>query len=532
MMSIWFRNFKSAFFRVDPKMPDREKLGRALLWFGLGWGIWWTLLPVISLENTYIDILENIVWGSHPQFGYDKNPFFGAWLGYGAFRLTGGSLWINYLISQIFVLSGFWATWKLANRFVAPPEAFLSVIALAAINFYGMKATELCDDVMELGLWPLTVWYFYRALVDGNRLRDWLLTGIFAGISFMTKYYAMVLFLPMFLVTVGTAKGRAAYRSAGIYAAAVLALMISLPNLFWLFEHEFVAVNYALSRAALSSGGGSWINHIYYPWRTISRAFSVVCIPLILLALVFFHRSDTTRPGSDGFHRSFLLLAGWGPFASTLLFSLTTGGSINYSWVLPCFALLPLTFFYFWKPSVNRMQVKLFYTLIVLLSIVFGTIFLVRSVYQQPYLKRKCDYENYPGRALSRIIDERWRKHFNTPLPYVVGDREAACNIAVYSGNRPEAYFSANPAFSQWIDEEDLRRRGGVLLWEGLPGDRPDFLARFDAPEYQITAAETVVVPRATPEWFSRMLGRAPKPYTASFAFLRPQGNTEQGRSR
>ncbi|MEI3000680.1 MAG: hypothetical protein V8T86_07225 [Victivallis sp.] len=30
------------------------------------------------------------------------------------------------------------------------------------------------------------------------------------------------------------------------------------------------------------------------------------------------------------------------------------------------------------------------------------TIFVVRSLWQQPYLKRGCDYENFPGR--------RWRR--------------------------------------------------------------------------------------------------------------------------
>ena len=49
----------------------------------------------------------------------------------------------------------------------------------------------------------------------------------------------------------------------------------------------------------------------------------------------------------------------------------------------------------------------------------------------------------------------------------MIGGREEACNLAVYSPDLPEAYFSANPNFSQWIREEDIREKGAALLWEG-----------------------------------------------------------------
>ncbi len=521
------KKFWSSFWRApEPGFETACPTERIFWSFCAFWFVWWSLLPVVSLGNDFIDILENIVWGRHFQFGYDKNPYLGAWLGNGFHVLTGGGLWINYVLSQVFVIAGFWAVWRLGRRMVSAPAALISVLALAAINFYGIKATELCDDVMELGLWPLTIYSFYRALNDGHRWRDWLATGLLAGMALMTKYYAVVLFIPMLLLLLTTAKGRRAWSQTPFYVAGLLALAVCLPNLWWLVDNQMVAVDYALTRASLAEGVSSnWVVHLYQPWRAFQRALGVAGIPLVFLALLFFPRNRTPRSGGpiDRFNRTFLIWFVAGPFGITLLFALISGGSINYSWVLPCFPLLPLLTVYWMRPRLNPLRVKLFTGAMVLMGVVFGATFCVRSMYQQPYLKRRCDYENYPGRELSCRVTEAWHAQYAGALPFVIGNRVAACNIAVYSPDRPEAYFSADPRFSQWIDEADIRRDGAVMLWMGTAEEKPEFLARFAAPDYRVSDIVTVEVPRATAPWFRQWFGEEPKAYTASYCFLVPE---------
>ena len=46
------------------------------------------------------------------------------------------------------------------------------------------------------------------------------------------------------------------------------------------------------------------------------------------------------------------------------------------------------------------------------------------------------------------------------------GGEFATNNIAVYSPDRPHVIVHADPAISPWIDRDDLRRRGAVLVWE------------------------------------------------------------------
>ena len=516
--------------KPDAAPVDEKKLTRIFLFLLAVWGVFWTALPLVSLDNDFIDILENIVWGRHFQWGYDKNPYFGAWLGHGFYVLTGGALWVNYLLSQVFVCTGLFCIWKLANRFVTPSRAFISTLALTLITFYGMKAAELCDDVMELGLWPLTILFFYRSLRDGNRLRDWLLTGLFAGLSFMTKYYGLMLFLPMLSVLLFTACGRRAFRHPGVYCAAVLFAVISLPNMVWLIGNRFVAVDYAFDRAAIGGGGGSLLNHFKYPWRSISRAAGVVIVPLAVLAAIFFrreHLSGEEREPEWGFQSFFLTAICWGPYALTLLFSLLTGGRINYSWILPCFSLLPLFAVYWYRPVVTVRRLRIFIGVLLLFTLIFGGVFLVRSVYHQPYRKKGCDYENYPGKAVAVYLTNEWRRQYGTPLPYVIGKRRETCNVAVYSPDQPEAYFSARKEYSQWIDEADILRRGGVLVWDAAESV-PHALKRIVFPEkgdplFPLSEQRTADFSRAAPRWFRCLMKKEPKSFRIAYCFIKPE---------
>ena len=488
------------------------------------WVIWWVFLTLISLENAFVDVLENIVWGSHFSFGYDKNPYVGAWIGYGAYRLFGESLTVNYLLSYLFVATAFVCVWKLARKITNNTGIALAcVLLLSMVNFYGMKAAELCDDVMELGWWPLSVWFFYSALADEKgRWKNWLLTGLFCGISLMTKYYGVVLLASMFLVLVLTKEGRAAFRSWRIYAGGAVFLLLLLPNLLWLMGHDMVALDYAFGRANLNALP-PLSDHFRYPLRSIERIIPVLLPPLAAFAVLFFRR-DRSQPPYDPFNRTFLRIMAWGPFGFTLLFSLATGAKINYSWCLPCFFLFPLWLFAEYRPKVDAVALKRLTLLSLLLMVIFGTVFSVRSLWFQGYRKKNCDVENFPGSASASGITEEWRTRFRIPVRYVIGGRTESSNFAVYSPDRPQAYFSANPVFSPWIDEAQLKRDGAVVLWEGRLDEMPKYIRKFPERGFMMTPPKEARYPRAVPAWFRKLTGKTPKDTIISYAFIPPRG--------
>ncbi len=536
-ISTFFRWLNRHFTRfesmVDRKLPAGAselpppdiKISKLILFFCAYWFLLWSILPIVSLDNDFIDILENIVWGRHFQFGYDKNPYVGAWLGQFFYRISGGAIWINYFLSQVFVLTGFICVWKLSRRLLSASGAFVAVLLLFTITFYGMKAVELCDDVIELGLWPLTILFFYKALRDKNSLGNWLWVGVFAGLSFMTKYYGAVLFASMGLVMLLTKEGRNSFKHAGFYLAALLFILISAPNMFWLRQNDFVAIDYALARAELRTVASvfNWQAHIDNPLWALNRAFGVIVAPLVIFLLLFFRRASQ-RLARSSFDKRFVAILCWGPFGLTLFFSFVSGASINYSWVVPCFPLLGLFCVFFYQPKIDRFNFKLFMWVIVIVSVVFGIIFSVRSLYHQSYRKRGCDYESYPGKLISQVVTDEWRKRFNTPLSYVIGERTESCNVALYSSDLPQAYFSASTSFSQWIDEKDVLRKGAVILWERGRDRAPGWFKRLRDPKsgFKLTPIVQKDYYRAVPGWFRALISKNPKTITISYCFVIP----------
>jgi hypothetical protein len=84
----------------------------------------------------------------------------------------------------------------------------------------------------------------------------------------------------------------------------------------------------------------------------------------------------------------------------------------------------------------------------------------------EPLVRDRPKATQFPGRALAATVTQRWRDKFNSALPYVGGGEFATNNIAVYSADRPRAIVHADLGISPWIDRNDLRRRGAVLVWE------------------------------------------------------------------
>lgn len=451
---------------------DGVNYTRLLLVILFGWMVFWTALPCISLANDFVDVLENIVWGRHFQFGFDKNPYAGAFFGVGVWRLSGKAFFSSFLASQVCVFIGVFSVYQVAKRILKPRTAFLATITLLLINFYGIKATELCDDIMEHAVWPLTMLFVYLGVrgEEKNRWAYWLCAGFFAGLSLMVKYFAPAMYLCVGIPLLFTKEGRAMFRRPELYLALIPFILVILPNVYWLSSFGSKPFEYAAGRAGLGEENVVKLaDHFTRPLKALDRAAGVFGVAVIFFALFFpWRRKREERPQYSAFDRVFVWSCCWGSLASALLFSLVTGGKINYSWLVPCFPFMGVWLFMAWSPRITRVKARAYLTAVLLMGFVFGVIFVIRSLETQGYRKDGCDYENYPGHAVAEKAVELWRTVSDEPLPYVVADRSGACSSVVYSRQKPapEAFFCADVRQSQWVDPEDFFKRGGVMIWD------------------------------------------------------------------
>ncbi|MBV9575932.1 MAG: glycosyltransferase family 39 protein, partial [Gammaproteobacteria bacterium] len=164
--------------------------------------ILWTIVPILVRYNLPLDSIEGTIWGHQLEWGYDKNPFLNGWLTALATYIDGQSGWMVYLFSQISVAICFWATWQLAKKILTPLYAFISILILEGVQYYNFHAIDFNDNTLELGLWALTIYFFYKALCAHTKRSAgiaWILTGLFAALGMMAKYYTAALLAAMAL---------------------------------------------------------------------------------------------------------------------------------------------------------------------------------------------------------------------------------------------------------------------------------------------------------------------------------------------
>jgi hypothetical protein len=78
----------------------------------------------------------------------------------------------------------------------------------------------------------------------------------------------------------------------------------------------------------------------------------------------------------------------------------------------------------------------------------------------------------FPGDRLGTELSQRFRAATGRPIAYVIGDKWVGGNVAHYAPEQPRLLIDGNPARAPWIDLDDLRRRGGVIVWAALNGVR------------------------------------------------------------
>lgn len=428
----------------------------------------WSLAPALVRLNLPMDAMEGTTWGHQFEWGYDKNPFMNAWLTVLAVKIGGQSA--IYFFSQISVALCFLALFQLGKKMLTPIQAVVSVLLLEGVQYYSFHAIDFNDNTLELGFWALTILFFYQA-VTRQTLKDWILTGVFAAFSMMTKYFTVVLLLPMFLFLMHQT-ARESFKQINFYIGVLCYFIIIAPHFVWLFSHQFVTVDYALNR--VDSPPTLW-NHVFFPAQFLWQQFETM-LPVLILVLVFFvgfRKRHSTQPtihldrflrnpkNLTAFNKAFLLFVGLGPFLLTVLLSVFTGIKLRAGWGQPLLSMWGLLFIFWLRPQISP---KKFYCFV---SVIF--ILLALMVFGYTNALRKAAYPssaNYPGKNIALLLTNEWHKQFSTDLKYVAGSRWLAGNIAFYSKDQPTVYIDWDKTVSPWIDEKKLKHDGAIFVWD------------------------------------------------------------------
>lgn len=430
----------------------------------------WAMLPIAGLNNPYIDIIENIIWGKYFAFGYDKDPYLCAWVTYWVYLLSGKQIAAVYLFNQLSIGIALFAIWRLSRRFLTPLHSLIAVSLLIGNYYFTLGAAEFNDDVFEIMLWALTCLFFYDACVL-QRKRDWLAMGLFAGLTLMDKYFGVMLLGAFFFFLLCNKTARQSWAKARIYWALIPFALLVMPNLLWLFQHHFIAIDYALNRGHVDTSTLSeWLLHLKNPSLFVLNMLGVIGPILALYFLAFWKSLPAAlkRPrvsSLNAYQWQFLLFVGLGPFVLSVLFSLFSGAHYHYSWGTPLFSLIGIVIVAFFQPDCQRKECRVYGILCLLLSLLWITLFIIRNSVS-PYFAGGGSYQHFPGKALAALVTTVWHQDHKDPLTYVMGNRKTSGNVALFSADEPYPLFDNSFEYSPWIDPDDLAKKGGIMIWQ------------------------------------------------------------------
>lgn len=442
--------------------PESVAATRLFWLFAGGHLLLWTAVAIFTQPNPPLDMVEMIYWGQHWQWGYYKHPPLPAWIGAATFGLT-GSVGLIYLVSQLLVVTNFWAVWRLGREIASPWTALAAAVVLEACYYYNVTTLDLNNTIVCRTFWSLTVLFLYWGLARGQ-LQYWAAAGIAMALGMLSKYYLALLVLSFLALPLVDLRARRALKTAGPYVATAVALLLFAPHVWWMHAHDWVTVAYFFER---SDSAARLVNHVLQPLSFLLRQAGAYG-PLLLLLLPVIGRNWRFRPlaAEERFARNFLSVAVLGPIGLCLLISLGSGAHLRSMWGGPLWTFFPLWLLFCFQAEPQRQGVQQAFRLAAVAGVLLAAVMAGRNL-AGPYLREEPSRVHFPGRELARAVQQRWREHTGEAdaPPLVGGTWWQAANVSLYLPNRPLVYAELNPDYSPWTSDAQLREQGGVILY-------------------------------------------------------------------
>ena len=425
----------------------------------------WPLVGMIRLVLP-TDSLEGIFWGSLHDFGTPKHPPLAGWLTYLVYTIFKSDVSI-YALSTVFVVTGFTYIYKLGKFFLDDKKALLSAIILEGcwaytyvISYYGFN-----PDVILLGLLPIITYYAYKALHEDKNC-NWLILGVLVGICFLNKYQTALVVVPIIIWAL--AFKREVFKNVFVYISILIAFLIFLPHLLWLIKYDFFPLLYfegELAPSGLIARIATILNFL------LLQVAAILGTVVIFLLLKWKQKSKIELKFQLNPDDWFLLLVGFMPLIIHLLMGTLCGGTMRPRWGYEFLFLSGIILFYFIptkeisKDDFNFV-LKLSYTAMALVAIVMLTLLGVEKNYRS----------RYPVTTIYNDMMSAWNSKIDTPLKYVGGYIEWTLPLTIYAPTHPTCILDTGGYKNPWIDEEDLKKSGLIIIDRKIDEIKIDFL--------------------------------------------------------
>ena len=421
-------------------MTLKKDINKLLFLFLSSHLILWTVIPSISNENLPLDTIEALAWGSNLDWGYSKHPPLSAFAVEIFYNLFGNQDWAFYFLSQIFIIISFLFIFKLTEEFTNDRFlALISILLLEGIFFYNFTSPEFNVNISQIPFWAASLYFSYRC-TKFNKISDYIFLGIVLGFGILSKYLFIYLaigvkFLFLYLLF---KKEKISFKN--MVLTALIVLLILSPHIKWLLENDFITISYGFKR---TGGIGSLFDHLIYPSLFFLKQIGVL-IPFFIMSFFLTEKFKTKiKFNSNKF--IFLNCTVLIPIVLMIITSIIIGAKIRTMWMTPFYVGLGVLMVDIFKANINIRKLRNFFKVFLFFFLFSPLLYLTVSILDDT---KRTDY---PGKEISRLVQNKWDDNFTNEIRIVVGDEWFAGNLSYHLSSRPE-----------WIN--DLREESKNIL--------------------------------------------------------------------
>ncbi len=433
-------------------MTIKKNINKLIFLFLLSHLILWTFIPAITNINLPLDTIEALAWGSNLDWGFNKHPPLSAFTVEIIYQIFGSQDWAYYLLSQIFVISAFFIVYKFSEEiFNNQKLALLAVLLLEGIYFYNFTTPEFNVNVAQLPFWALTVYYTWRC-IKYDKVSDFILLGLFAGLGILSKYLFIYLIIGIKLVFIYFLRKGKKIKFSHYFIAGPITLIILLPHLIWLTENNYITITYGLQR---TGGVGGFLDHLIYPLIFLGKQIGLLS-PFLLMCYFLIKKMKFKINFKDE-NLVFLLLTIIAPIFLILLTSMIMGAKIRTMWMTPFYLFAGTLIIYIFKSQINLNKLKNFLTVFVILF------FISPFTYAYVSIIKTDKRTDFPGKEKAEKIQSDWNKKYKSEIEYVVGDEWYGGNLSYHLESRPK-WISINDKKAYELIKSKDRMSGAMSL--------------------------------------------------------------------
>ena len=258
-----------------------------------------TALRIISLILGHPDLGPDEgqywFWSKTPDFGYFSKPPLIAWSILATTSIFGDAEWAVRLSAPLYQLGASAFLFLLCRRIAGPREALFAGLTWLTLPGVFLSASLVTTDAPLVFFWSAAL-YYYFILTDERektgKAQSAALLGAAIGLGFLSKYAMMYFALGAALsLAISPARRRAA-GALNLGIAALVALAVFAPNIWWNAQNDFETLAHTAANANWSKNFG----HPDQLLKFLGEQFGIagpILLVLILLAAFIGRRAVT-----------------------------------------------------------------------------------------------------------------------------------------------------------------------------------------------------------------------------------------------